>query len=101
MPVELEVLASEPELQSDRWDHIAECSLELPSGQLELHECTGGSRGVLSVVPGSYRVRAYFGRLDSLSEDGLSGEDHYRVALWPGPSSPLRVLKRWGSANGA
>ena len=101
VPVELEVYASEPELLSDSWDHIAECSLDLPSGQLELHECTGGSRGVLSVVPGSYRVRAYFGRLGSLSEDGLSGEDHYRLALWPAPSRPLRVLKQWHSANGA
>src|SRR5687767_13813969 len=42
VPVKLEVFASEPELRSDLWDHIAECSLELPSGQLELHECTGG-----------------------------------------------------------
>jgi hypothetical protein len=101
VPVELEVLASEPELRSDPWDHIAECSLELPSGQLELHECTGGSAGVLSVVPGSYRVRAYFGGLDSLSEDGLSGDDHYRVTLWPAPRAPLRVVKQWCSANGA
>lgn len=101
VPVELEVFGSEPELKAESWDHIAECSLDLPSGQLELHECTGGSRGVLSVVPGSYRVRAYFGRLDSLTEDRLSGEDHYRVALWPAPSSQLHVLKQWHSANGA
>jgi hypothetical protein len=93
--VEVEVHASEPELRLDLWDHIAECSLELPSGQLELHECTGGSGGVLNVPPGSYRVRAYFGGLDSLSDDGLSGEDRYVVALWPEASGPLCVHKRW------
>jgi hypothetical protein len=95
VPVEVEVHASEPELRLDLWDHIAECSLELPSGQLELHECTGGSCGVLSVPPGSYRVRAYFSGLDSLSDDGLSGEDRYLVALWPGASGPLCVHKQW------
>ena len=100
VPVEVEVLASEPMLQAGLWDHIAECTLELPTGQLELHECTGGSAGVLPVVPGSYRVRAYFGRLGSLSADHLSGEDHYRVVLWPAPSNPLRVLKRWDEDGG-
>jgi hypothetical protein len=95
VPVAVEVHSSEPELRLSRWDHIAECSLALPSGQLELHECTGGSAGTLNVPPGNYRVRASFGGLGSLSDDGLSGEDHYLVALWPSASRPLCVHKRW------
>ena len=30
-----------------------------------------------------YRARIYYGGLNSLSEDGLEGDDHYRVVLWP------------------
>ena len=40
-----------------------------------------------------YRARIYYGKLDALSEDGLEGEDHYRVVLWPGDPTPPVVLK--------
>jgi hypothetical protein len=93
--VVLEVHAAEPAYNPANWDHIAECSLELPSGQLELHECTGGSRANLPLAPGTYRVRAFLGSLDSLSPDGLRGDDHYRVVLWPAPFGPVKVLKQW------
>ena len=48
----------------------------------------------LQVEPGTYCVRVYYGALDSLTEDGLDGDDHYRVVLWQGDSVPVRVLKQ-------
>ena len=94
VPVELDVIDSPPEDQFDDWDHVAEASLDLPSGQLEIHECTGGSVDILQVMPGTYRVRAYFGGMNTVSDDGLDGEDHYRLVLWPAPPSPIVVLKQ-------
>jgi hypothetical protein len=93
VPVEIEVALSPPPLVLEAWDHVAEASLELPSGRLEIHECTGGSIDILSVTPGSYRMRACFAGLASLSEDGLDGDDHYHIALWPAPVAPVEVLK--------
>jgi hypothetical protein len=93
VPVELEVLTEAPPLSFDKWDHIAEASLDLPSGELEVHECTGGSIDRIAVAAGSYRVRAHFGGLDSLSPNGLEGGDHYAIAMWPAPSSPPSILK--------
>jgi hypothetical protein len=29
-----------------------------------------------------------------VSEDGLEGEDRYRLQLWPAPESELRILKQ-------
>jgi hypothetical protein len=78
---------------------VAEASLELPSGNLEIHECTGGSIDQITVAPGSYRVRAYFGALSELSEDGLEGNDHYRLVLWPAPFKPVLVLKQFRAPN--
>ena len=95
VPVELEVADHPPGGDYDDWDHVAEASLELPSGKLEIHECTGGSIDILSVPPGTYRVRAYFGGLDTLSEDRLDGDDHYRILLWPAPSADIAVLKQY------
>jgi hypothetical protein len=93
--VDVEVTDVSPTLAPDNWDHIAEASIELPSGRLEIHECTGGSIDVLPVSPGAYRVRAYFGGLDTLSDDGLDGDDRYRIVLWPAPFAPIEILKQY------
>jgi hypothetical protein len=95
VPVAVEVADASPTLVFDSWDHIAEASIDLPSGRLEIHECTGGSIDVLSVLPGTYRARAYFGGLNTLSDDGLDGDDHYRITLWPAPFAPVEVLKQY------
>jgi len=95
VPVEVEVHESEPPFEADKWDHIAESSLDLPSGRLQVHECCGKAVMSCRVRPGTYRVRVFYGELGSLSEDGLDGNDHYRVVLWPAPHAELRVLKEW------
>ena len=95
VPVELEIVACEPEPEFEPWDHIAEASLELPSGRLEIHECTGGPIDQISLQPGTYRIRAYYGGLNEISEDGLEGNDHYKLVLWPAPSASVLVLKHF------
>src|SRR5262245_34966845 len=96
VPVELGVCSSDPGVELPAWDHVAECSLELPTGNLQVHECTGGPILDLFVVPGTYRLRACFGSLGLLSEDGLEGDDHYKIILWRDDASiPLKILKQW------
>ena len=95
VPVEIEVHTSEPSFSLAEYDHAARCSLALPSGYLQVHECTGGERLHLSVEPGTYGVVALFSHLGSVSENGLKGEDRYRVLLWPSMESELQILKAW------
>jgi hypothetical protein len=95
VPVELEICAEDPGFDDCRWDHIAECSLDLPTGNLQVHECTGGPVLDVRVAPGTYRVRALFAALGTLSDNGLEGADHYRIVLWPGSEVPLRIMKQW------
>ncbi|CAA2137377.1 hypothetical protein [Methylobacterium bullatum] len=95
VPVELDIVDAPPDEALDLWDHVVEASLDLPSGRLEIHECTGGSIDILSVAPGTYRVRVCFGGLTTLTDDRLDGEDHYRLILWPAPSAPLAVIKHY------
>jgi len=95
VPVELEVCSSDPGVDLSRWDHVVECSLDVPTGALQVHECTGGPVLDLSVTPGTYCVRAHFGGLGLLAEDGLRGADHYRVSLWRQDIAPFRILKQW------
>lgn len=99
VPVEVEVLDCAPCPDLEHWDHVVEASLELPSGQLEIHECTGGPIDQLSLPSGSYRVRAHYGALSELSADGLDGNDHYKLVIWPAPEAPVVVLKQFSVNN--
>lgn len=99
VPVELDILDGPPDEALGLWDHVVEASLDLPSGRLEIHECTGGSIDILSVAPGTYRVRACFGGLTTLTDDRLDGEDHYRLVLWPAPAAPLAVIKQFAGSR--
>lgn len=99
VPVTLALVAAPPPLDLDVFDHVADASLDLPSGRLEIHECTGGSIDIIALSPGSYRVRACFSGLDTLSADGLDGDDHYHLVLWPAPSAPVAVHKQHAPAG--
>lgn len=90
----MEVDNSEPPYDPDEWDHIAEASLHLPTGRLQVHECTGGAVADFRVEPGWYRVRTFHGGFDTIDEWGIEGHDHYLAVLWPEPYSDLRIVKQ-------
>ena len=97
--VALEVHATEPCYNANEWDHIAEGSLHLPTGQLEVHECTGGPVAELLVAPGWYRVRSFHGGFQTIDKTTLEGNDHYLLVLWPEAASELQVIKQWRSGD--
>jgi len=94
VPVRVEVHDADPGWDPDAWDHVVECSLDLPTGYLQVHECTGPALLDVDVPVGTYRVRALFDGLGSLTDDGLDGNDRYVVVLWPGVAQTLQVLKQ-------
>ncbi len=98
--VAVEIHAAEPTLNLEEWDHVAEASLHLPTGQLEVHECTGGPVADFLLVPGWYRARSFHGGFKTIDPSTLDGNDYYLIVLWPEIVSDLRILKQWGS-NGA
>lgn len=99
VPVAIEIHDVDPVVVEADWDHIAEASLHLPTGALQVHECTGGVVTEFVVVPGWYRVRSLHAKLASV--DGIDGEDHYRILLWPAPEAAVAVIKQFsGGAAG-
>ena len=95
VPVRVSLQNAEPAVDLRRYDHVVQASLALPTGQLQVHECTGGEALAWKVEPGTYRVLALFSGLGTLSADGLEGQDKYHLVLWPGSVVPLKVLKQW------
>jgi hypothetical protein len=84
VPLRIETWGAKPALDHERWAHVAEFSLKLPSGTLAL--ASGSCGAVKAELPaGAYRAR-WSGTL----------HDDYRLQLWPGPASaPRAELKRW------
>jgi hypothetical protein len=95
VPVEVEVRDDDPGFDPAAWDHVAEASLHLPTGRLQVHECSGGPVADLAVAPGWYRVRSLGAQFATIDASGLEGRDRYHVALWPAPPDDVRVLKQW------
>jgi hypothetical protein len=97
VPVSIDLLDARPPNDFAGWDHITEASLNVPSGQIVIAGCSDylPKATRLPIQPGSYRVRIYYGGLGSVSENGLEGEDHYRVVIWPEEDKAPEILKKW------
>lgn len=95
VPVELQILPSEPAPDTDAWDQVRDCGLRLTSGALIVFGCTDDPDQAerIAAPVGDYAARVCHGGLNSLSEDGLDGDDRYRIQLWPGAVRPVTVLK--------
>jgi hypothetical protein len=94
--VDVQVLDAEPHHSFDEWNQVNECSINVGSGRIVIAGCTDyfPDAARIQVAPGMYRARIYYAKLDTLSEDGLEGEDHYRVVLWRSDATPPVVLKQ-------
>ncbi len=88
VPVVVEIMDGKPDDDMNSWDQVTECSIEVTSGRLVVAGCTDyfPDAARIDLPSGSYRARIYSGNLDSLSDDGLNGDDHYRVVLWSAPT---------------
>lgn len=98
VPVKVELSDDPPSDDLVEWEHVTEASIAFPSDSLTVTNIRGSdSEGVgrLSLPGGVYRVRAFFGGLNTLSDDELEGDDHYRLVLWPGEEREPTVLKRY------
>jgi hypothetical protein len=96
VPVSVEILECQPRDDFSKWDHVVEAGLHIASGRIVVAGCTDYFPDAMriQVAPGTYRVRVSYGALATLSADGLQGDDHYRLQLWPASSTAIRVLKQ-------
>ncbi len=102
VPVQVRIHGADPGLTTDGWDHVTECCLTVRSGRIVVAGCPDYLRDAtrIAVELRVYSVRILYKNLESLSANGLEGEDQYVVLLWPGEASPPRVVKRRSVAAG-
>jgi hypothetical protein len=96
VPVTVEISDLPPDEDIKIWDQVSECTLEVSSGRLVIAGCTDyyPDAARIELLPGTYRARIYYGNLDSLSANGLEGEDHYKIFLWKAAPSLPKIVKQ-------
>ena len=96
VPVTIAVLEREPSFDAEQFNHVVECSIAVESGSIVAAGCTDYFPDAvrIKIASGSYRARVSFEGLDSLSADGLEGNDQYHLELWPAPIGPVNILKQ-------
>jgi hypothetical protein len=96
VPLTVDVRGAPADDDFAAWDHVMACHIEVPSRRLLMMGVSDAVDTALRIpVPSdSLCVRIYYGGLATLSDDGLRGDDQYRVVLWPGPRCETGVLKR-------
>ena len=85
VPVTVEIRNSRPDEPVGPWDLVNDCNIEVTSGKLVVAGCTDylPDAARIELPPGLYHARVFYGGLQTLSNDGLDGDDHYTVILWP------------------
>ena len=94
----VEIYEKEPPLDLAPWDHVAEASLDVSSGEIFICGVVSDLGAVnVWVIPGCYRLRLHFGNLGSaLDSRQTYGDDRYLVAFWPSPTAgATTVLKQY------
>jgi hypothetical protein len=96
VPVTVEIHDHEPDDDFSEWDHVVEASLEVTSGRTAIAGCTDYFPDAMRIPisRGTHRIRVSYGGLDTLSDDGLEGDDRYRLQLWLAPPITAHVLKQ-------
>lgn len=99
VPVEILICESEQPLDLDTWEHVVSCGIALYSGTLVVRGPSDylPEAKKISVKPGYYVANLLYKGLNTLSEDGLDGDDYYKIVLWPSVEiQKLKLLKDSG-----
>lgn len=87
VPVRVIVLAEKPDAHDfGDWDYVVEVVITIPSEMLTVFgpfDYLPDSIRIPLRQKGLYKVRLYYGKLNTVSDDELEGEDHYQIIVWP------------------
>lgn len=81
-------------IEHNKYDHVVEGGVHVKSGILQVLDCPNSHVELeVKVNPGKYRARIY--SLNLASVIGDSGNDYYRIELWPDIDMQRSVLKQY------
>jgi hypothetical protein len=97
VPVEVDILDSEPDINLEEWDHASVGSISINSGQCTIYGCTDYLHDAekFRIKPGKYSVISLAKGLDSITEEWEDADDFYKIVIWPSSLQEYRSLKKY------
>ena len=93
IPIEAVHYESEPSITDfSEWDRIVECAIGIVGQRISLTSCVGEEFGRITVQPGRYRIRVFYGGQDTDHGDGTA-DDHYLIQIWPSEDASTKIIK--------
>ncbi|HEY2866490.1 MAG TPA: hypothetical protein VGJ02_05315 [Pyrinomonadaceae bacterium] len=85
VPVTVNITGNEGIFLYDRYDLVNRCGLEIETGRIVIAGCVDNFQKArrIEMLPGFYVLTIGYGNLDSLSDDGLDGDDFYDIFITP------------------
>jgi hypothetical protein len=84
----------QPVFNLQAYGHIVEASIEVPSGVLQILNCTAMELQVeINIAPGTYTVRASSANLSTVKAD--TGNDFYVIDIYPSLKKERAVIKNF------
>lgn len=95
--VQINIVEQKPVIAHNDFDHIAEASINIPSGKLVVMGCSGYLPDAprIDVVPGVYEALFAVSGINTITDEAESAEDKYTVYLWPGQQREPELIKHW------
>lgn len=99
VPVVVRIYEAEPSIlteHNDSIDQIMECDLKVTSGKIVIAGCTDyfPEAKRIELLNGIYRTRIYYKNLNSVSGNGLDGDDSYELHFWKTDKNEnLKIVK--------
>ncbi len=84
VPVMVRVCEGEPDIGDAGFDRVNACTMEIGTGRIVIAGCTDylPNAARIEVQPGIHDALIGYKGLDTVSEDGLAGDDSYHIFLW-------------------
>ncbi|CAA0097217.1 Uncharacterised protein [BD1-7 clade bacterium] len=91
----VKICEKEPSINIKNWDHVVISSIECETGKLVVAGCSDYFPDAqrIELSPGHYQVLACYKGLETISEDGLDGDDQYYLFIYPGHAQDVKVIK--------
>lgn len=96
--IRFDVYDVKPEVDTSSWDHIIQCGFEVTSGSISVFGPTDfiDDYHKIPMESGFYGVYVCYSGLNTISKDGLDGNDYYQILLWKESSFlKKKVLKQF------
>lgn len=93
----VEIVAHEPTINLEDWDHASLGHVNFPSGKCAVFGCTDYLPDAkrIELPKGQYAALSLAKGLDSIETEWEDADDFYKVILWPSTIKEFRALKQY------